>query len=270
MLKFGQSNSLFRGEKLKFILKVAKYLEMKWVEIKTDLLVEDFDEASIIINRRPEYPKKTKFSVHASYRNIDLAAITDLQIKRHERDLDFAKEIGADRVTFHVGYSMRNEDFETNMERIIEVIEHYLDYTEGLGIKILIENTKKAPKKLCSELEEVRYLLEHIDHDRLRCTLDVINLVKWAKKKSEDLDIIKNWIEHIHINSTPVDGGYFKSTPEYVKFVFEELEMKEFLQENPSTPIILEGKTSIAQEMYLYHELNEYFLGIHNKGSQKE
>ncbi len=266
MLRIGQSHRLFRGEKLKFVLKIAKYLEMKYVEIKTDLLIEDFEEAILIINRRPEYPKKTRFSIHSSYRNIDIINITEGQIKRHERDLDFAQEIGADRVIFHIGYAHSEVNAKESIKKAVPIIQHYLDYSEGTGIKILIENTKRAPKKLCSELEEVRYLIEHIDDERLGVALDLINLVKWKQKESEDLDIVKPWVKHIHINTTPADEGYFESIPRYVKFVMEDLEMKEFLKEHPKIPIILEGKTSMAQEMYLYHELNEYLLEVHKNG----
>ena len=260
MLKFGQSNSLFRGEKLDFILKVSKYLEMRWIELKTDLLKEDFVEAVRIINRRPEFPKKTNFSVHAAYRNIDMSNITELQKERHKRDLDFAKEIGSDRIIFHVGYALSHKNFEKNMKQVLKVINEYLDYTEGTDLNILIENTKQAPEKLCSELEEVRYVLENIEHERLGCTLDIINMVRWKKLETDDLDVIRPWIKHIHINSTPIEKGYFNDIYNYVKFVYEELELKKVLNTHPKTPIILEGKTSIAQEMYLYHELNEYFM----------
>ncbi len=257
-IKIGLSNTLFRGESLKFVLKVATYLEMDWVELKTELLKESFSEVIEIINSKPNYSKIENFSVHSAYRNIDLPNATDKEIKRHEKDLDFAKAIGSDRIIFHAGY-FHGDSRKKALKRVIKVIKHYLGYTEGTNINILLENTMLKPSKLCSDPKELKYVLKRIKHDRFGANLDIINLlgVEEEKQKSR-YKKIKDWVRHIHISSLPVQEGEFKMK-KYLQYFLKELKLKKRLKKKSekleTMPVILEGKTSLAREMQFYNEI---------------
>ena len=254
-MQIGYSNSMFKGETLEFILKMAGYLEMDWVELKTELLEEGMDGAAELINSRPDWLKVENFSVHAAHKVMNLVNITPEQMERHERDLDFARAIGSDRVVLHAGYS-GGDDMEEEMEVIIPTIEHYLQYTEGTEIQILLENTMLGRNKLCSDPKHLRMVLKAIDHPRLGATLDFINLlgVKEDKQKKR-YKKMRPWVRHIHINSMPVYEGEFKMK-KYVKYFLEEIKLKKKVKKDKyNIPVILEGKTSLAREMRLYNDI---------------
>ena len=257
-MKIGLSNSIMKGESLKFFLKMATYLEMDWVEIKTELLRESMDEAVKLLRSKPKYSKIENFSVHSAHKGMNLVNITSEQIERHEKDLDFARDIGSDRVILHAGYSAGG-DHREEMDIIIPTIEHYLDHTEGTDVQILLENTMFGRNKLCSDPKELRSVLKRIDHPRLGATLDIVNLlgVKEEKQKKR-YKKIKDWVRHIHINSTPVYAGEFKMK-KFVKFFLKELKLKKKLggkkEDKYNIPVILEGKTSLAREMQFYNDL---------------
>jgi sugar phosphate isomerase/epimerase len=258
-MKIGLSTSMFKGETLEFILKVATYLEMDWVEIKTELLKESMDEAADLIRSKPEYSKIEFFSVHSAHKKINLVNIKPEQIERHEKDLDFARKIGSDRVVLHAGYS-GGGDHDEELEIIIPTIEHYLEFTEGTDIQILIENTMFGRNKLCSDPRELRSVLKKIDHPRLGATLDIINLLGVEEEKQKKrYKKIKDWVRHIHINSLPVYEGDFKMK-KFVKYLLKELKFKKQLknkkEEKYNIPVILEGKTSLAREMQFYNDLS--------------
>lgn len=257
-MKIGFSNSIMKGESLKFFLKMATYLEMDWVEIKTELLRESMDEAAELIRSKPEYSKIGNFSVHSAHKGMNLAEITAEQIERHERDLDFARDIGSDRVILHAGYSAGGDRGE-ELDTILPTIEHYLDHTEGTEVRILLENTMYGRNKLCSDPKELRYVLKKIDHPRLGATLDIINFLGVEEEKQKKrYKKIRDWVRHIHINSTPVYTGEFKMKG-FVKYFLKDLKFKKKLsgkkEEKYNIPVILEGKTSLAREMQFYHDL---------------
>ena len=160
-MKIGLSNSIFKGESLKFILKVSTYLQMDWVEIKTELLKEDMKEAIELIKSNPEYSKIKNFSVHAAHKKMNLVDMTNEQIDRHKMDLDFAKAIGSDRVILHAGYYQGKKTKE-ELEKIIPIIEEYLDYVKGTNVHILLENTMVDRPKVCSDPKELKYILKRI------------------------------------------------------------------------------------------------------------
>lgn len=237
---------------------MASYLDMDWIEIKTELLLEGMPEAEKIINSNPKYSNIRKFSVHAAYHNFDLVNITPKQISRHEKDLDFARAIGSDRVIFHVGYSY-DLGVKESLRKVIPVFEHYLDYSSGTDIQVLVENTKQNPNKLCSDPKQLRHILKSIDNERIGATLDIINLLEIKEKKQKDrYKRIKEWVRHIHLNSTPVYSGEFKMK-KFVKYFLKDLKLKKKLkkkkEEKYNIPVILEGKTSLAREMHLYNDI---------------
>jgi len=257
-LKIGLSNSIMKGESLKFFLKMATYLEMDWVEIKTELLQEEMDEAVELIRSKPEYSKIENFSVHSAHKGMNLVEITPEQIERHEKDLDFARDIGSDRVILHAGYSAGGDRRE-ELDTIIPTIEHYLNYTDGTEVHILLENTMYGRNKLCSDPRELRSVLKRINHPRLGATLDIINLMGAEEEKQKKrYKKIKDWVRHIHINSTPVYSGEFKMK-KFVKYFLKDLKLKKKLkvkkEKKYNIPVILEGKTSLAREMQFYHDL---------------
>ena len=254
-MQIGYSNSMFKGESLEFILKMAGYLEMDWVELKTELLKEGMDGAANLILSKPEWLRVKNFSVHAAHKDMSLLSITPEKMTRHEQDFDFAKAIGSDRVVLHTGYS-EGGDFREELDTIIPTIEHYLDYTEGMGILILVENMMAGRNKLCSDPKHLRKLLKAIDHPRLGATLDFINLlgVKEEKQKKR-YKKIRPWVRHIHINSMPVYEGEFKMK-KYVKYFLDEMKLKKKVKKDEKMiPVILEGKTSLAREMRLYNDI---------------
>ncbi|MDP7266478.1 MAG: TIM barrel protein, partial [Candidatus Thermoplasmatota archaeon] len=137
---------------------------------------------------------------------------------------------------------------------------HYLEYTEGTDIQILIENTMFGRNKLCSDPRELRSVLKKIDHPRLGATLDIINLLGVEEEKQKKrYKKIKDWVRHIHINSLPVYEGDFKMK-KFVKYLLKELKFKKQLknkkEEKYNIPVILEGKTSLAREMQFYNDLS--------------
>jgi len=255
LLKIGLSTSIFKGESLKFILKMATYLEMDWIELKTELLKEDLTQAADIINSKPDYSEISNFSIHSAHKGMNLMNMSDEQIRRHEEDLDLAKSLGADRVIFHAGYSEGGEHYE-ELDNVIPVIEHYLDYTEDTSIMILVENTMFGRNKLCSDPRELKHVLKTINHPRLGATLDIINLLGIEEDKlKKRYKKIRKWVRHIHINSTPVYEGELKMK-KYVKLFLKELKLKKRIKkEKYKIPVILEGKTSLAREMQFYNDL---------------
>ena len=258
-MKIGLSTSMFKGETLEFILKVATYLEMDWLEIKTELLRESMNEAAELILSKPEYSKVENFSVHSAHKKMSLVNIKPEQIERHERDLDFARKIGSDRFVLHAGYSAGG-DHDEELEIIIPTIEHYLDYTEGTEIQILLENTMFGRNKLCSDPRQLRSVLKRIDHTRMGATLDIINLLGVEEEKQKKrYKKIKEWVRHIHINSLPVYQGEFKMK-KFVKYFLKDLKFKKKLkkkkEEKYNIPVILEGKTSLAREMQFFNDLS--------------
>ena len=260
IVKIGLSNTIFRGESLRFILKLATYLEMDWVEIKTELLKEDMSEAADLINSKPEYSKIENFSVHAAHKGMNLVDMTQEQIKRHEMDLDFARAIDSDRVILHVGYSSGLKR-KQELDKVIPVIEHYLDYTKDTDIKILVENTMMGRSKICSDPRELRYVLKTIDNKRLGANLDIINLLGIEEEKQKArYKKIRDWVNHIHISSLPVYEGEFKMK-RFVKYFLKELKLKKSLKKKYRIPVILEGKTSLAREMQFYNEIKRKLKG---------
>jgi sugar phosphate isomerase/epimerase len=258
-LRIGLSNSLFRGESLEFILKLISYLGIEWLEIKTELLEENMERAVTILQ---DIPVK-HISVHASYQNINFANITKQQVAIHKRDIDFAQIIGSDRIVFHAGYA---SDFTTkeSLVRIIPVVQHYLDYSNDSQIKILLENAGCKRNKILSSPAQLLYVLDSIRHPRLGVTFDVFNFLKVPKKcQKKYYGKLSSWIRHVHLNSVPVSRGDFE-LKEYVKYVLSKLKIKKRLKKaiknNIQIPIILEGKTSLLKEMFLYSEMRRSVL----------
>ena len=97
-------------------------------------------------------------------------------LARHERDIDFAKAIGSDRVIFHGGYST-GEGTHQELQNVASSINHYLEYTKDSNLLILVENTKMGKNKVCSDPKHLAKLLKTINHERVGATLDIINLL---------------------------------------------------------------------------------------------
>lgn len=251
-MEIGLSNTIFRGEPLKFFLKTVGYLEMPWVEIKTELLREKYRMAVQILNgkrEKPPYKHVKNISVHGSYRGVNLAAITPAQVRRHHQDIDFARAIHSDRVIFHVGYAPGGKDQEA-LDRVVSVLRDYLEYTADTDILLLLENTRLAPDKLCSELAHFEYLFDQLDHDRLGMVLDVVNLVETTHEQEKALfKALKPKIRHMHASTLPVHEGPWEFK-QFVKYFVHGLDIKD-----ATIPVILEGKTRLVRELEFVYAL---------------
>ncbi len=257
-MQIGLSTGILKYEPLPFVLKLASYLKMEWIELKTDYLYEDLDDAAALINSAPSYSTVQSFSVHSASKGINMVNITEDQIERHKRDLDFAQAIGSDRVIFHAGYS-QGLDLKEELHQVTKVVKEYLDHTSGTDIMILLENTMLGRNKLCSDPKELANVLGVIHHERCGATLDIVNLLDVKEKKQKDrYKKIKKWVRHIQINSRPADEAGFK-IKKYVKFFLKDLKMKKKLRKStkfdPPIPVIIEGKTSLPREMCFTYEL---------------
>ena len=255
-LTIGVSNGIFRGESLQFVLKLAAYLEMDWVELKTELLAEGLPACVSLLNSR-DHGRDLRLSVHASYQRIDLCALGSEQRAIHERDIDFAQAIGSDRVVFHAGYA-RDLEPRAALERVAAALHHYLEYSRGSGLRILLENASPKRGKLCSDPRQLVAVLQGLPDPRLGATLDIVNFMgARGEKHKEAYKSLLRWVRHIHVNSTPVHLGELKMK-KYVKYFLEKLRLKKHLRQRSGQeriPVILEGKTSLAREMRFYHAL---------------
>lgn len=256
-LKIGASNGIFRGESLSFILKVANYLELDWLELKTELLLEERERCIELLTSEPEWGPVPRIAVHGSYRGINMLNITAENRRRLERDIDFARAIGSDRVVFHAGYAP-NPTADA-FKNIASTVQHLLDYSEGSDVLILLENASNKPEKIGGNPEHLLTILNHARHPRLGVTLDIVNLLEVrGERQKENFKELRKWVRHIQINATPVWKGELKMK-KYVTYFLKDLKLKKVLKKAKDAPgqipVILEGKTSLAREIQFFHEL---------------
>ena len=256
-LKIGFSNGIFRGEPLDFVLKVARLLEIDWLELKPYLFQESMEEAQEILQRVKEEGRCPKLSIHSSYNGISLAEPTDEGRATHFKEIDFARAVGSDRVVFHAGYSSTLASEDT-YDRVAQELRAYLNHSADQRLWILLENASSKPGKLGSNPSELLKILMRVEDERVGATLDVVNFIDYRGERYKKVyKSLLRYVRHLQVNTTPIYQGKLK-LKEFVKYFFKELKLKKSLKKaghGLEIPVILEGKTSLARELVFYHEL---------------
>jgi deoxyribonuclease-4 len=87
-----------------------------------------------------------------------------------KQDLQFGKAIGAQGVIVHLG-SHLGQGFSAIQEQLVRSIKDILESTSGTG-QLIIENSAGQQGKICSQLSEIRLLLDSVNNNRLSWCYD--------------------------------------------------------------------------------------------------
>lgn len=114
-----------------------------------------------------------KIFIHALYL-VNLASDNEAQIKKSidalQAELKVASHIKSSGVIVHVG-SQGSRDWAEVREGVATRIKEILDNTPSDSI-FLIENSAGQNGKVCSDLEEIRWLIDKVGSKRLKWCLD--------------------------------------------------------------------------------------------------
>ena len=113
-----------------------------------------------------------------------------------KRTVEVAKKVGTKYIRMFSFYLPEDEDFDSYTDWVVERLERMVKYAEEQGVVLLHENEKGIYGNVASRC---KILFERIVSPAFRCAFDFSNFVECDQECSEAYEMLKPYIDHIHI-----------------------------------------------------------------------
>ncbi|GAB4309687.1 MAG: hypothetical protein Kow0069_09140 [Promethearchaeota archaeon] len=242
MVEYGVSNNLLPEFDLATLANLAEGRGLTWLEVRLNRL-DDLSKNSAGHVREVLDQHALLCSVHAAYRGVNMCALTPAQFRRHLQEIEFAHLVGADRVVFHLDYAVGEPS--RAMRRSVEALKRYVATCEDYGLLLLVENVRAKEGKLGRQPEELKEVVEAVNHPHLQVALDVPNAYENRGTAWHHVKVLNPHVVHVHLNAGPaVRLGV--STEEFAREVADELAA---LEHRDEVPVVFEGKFPFEEKM---------------------
>ena len=118
------------------------------------------------------------------------------------------------------------EDPAQYREEVLKRLRRFVEYAKEQGVVLLHENEKGIYGDVASRVKE---LFEELYCDNFKCTFDFANFVQCHQDTLEAYDLLKDYVEYVHIKDAKWDSGQVVPAGEgdgHVKAILEKLDEK--------------------------------------------
>jgi sugar phosphate isomerase/epimerase len=146
-----------------------------------------------------------EISIHAPFSDLNIASLNERIRQESLAQVFEAIKVGdflnAKLVNIHpgrlspLGLFFKEKAWETNIQSLKEIV----DFAGGYEIQICLENTPNYFGVFCCEIEEIKRVLEQVERDSLKLTLD-IGHANTCGKVGEFIKELKGGIFHVHVH----------------------------------------------------------------------
>jgi sugar phosphate isomerase/epimerase len=176
--------------------------------------IGDFNQSDRIAIKRLANDLQLELTLHASYADINIAALNPDVHSRCvdivKKSLEFAADIGATVVTVHPGNHSVGGIYY--LEKVKEInfnsIEKLVQYAKELNVKIGYENLPIMPWELLDvgyQPVAIREFIEKINVDNLGITWDIGHSNTTEYSLEEYFNNFKDYLIHLHLHD---NNGY--------------------------------------------------------------
>lgn len=120
----------------------------------------------------------------------------DAHFEQFKRVVNIAKKAGTKYIRIFSFYLPENEDFDTYTDWVVERLRKLVKYAEENDVILLHENEKGIYGNVASRCKT---LFERIQSPNFRCAFDFSNFVECNQECMEAYEMLKPYIELIHI-----------------------------------------------------------------------
>ncbi len=153
-----------------------------------------------------------EFTVHAPFADINIASpnpvLRRVMLKRLEKSLSYAHQLGCRLWTFHSGWKSGVSEFYPNMDWQLNLrsVRALLTVAKKLDVDIAIENTPEPFHFLVKRMEDFALFYSELGNDAdLGLTLDVAH-ANTAQQALGFIDKFSDKIAHVHVSDN--EGKY--------------------------------------------------------------
>ncbi len=171
-----------------------KYFDPRIVDGKNVTLLND-DELDRLCALMKEYDL-TPTSLGTPIGKIKTTDDFEEHFRYFKRTVEVAKKVGTRYIRMFSFYLPENEDFDTYTDWVVERLEKMVKYAEENDVVLLHENEKGIYGNVASRC---RTLFERIVSPSFRCAFDFSNFVECDQECLEAYEMLKPYIDHIHI-----------------------------------------------------------------------
>lgn len=120
-----------------------------------------------------------------------------------KRVVDIAKKLDTKYIRVFSFYNNSDEWSADKRDEVVARLKRMIEYAKSEGIILLHENEKDI---YGDTIERCLYLMEHLYCDSFKTVFDPANFVQCAQDTKEVFDMLRSYIEYIHINDALSDG----------------------------------------------------------------
>uniref|UniRef100_A0A7C4Y5W4 Xylose isomerase-like TIM barrel domain-containing protein n=1 Tax=candidate division WOR-3 bacterium TaxID=2052148 RepID=A0A7C4Y5W4_UNCW3 len=199
-MRFGISSTIVKDRCIWELLNRLKSDEIRFLEIRCEKIHLDYENKNVLKEIFSFVKEKNIkiISVHPPDW-IDIGSENEhlrmKSVREAQKCILVAYHLGAEKIVLHPSNS------NDGMEKIFKSLKEIKEFAEEWGKKVIIENT--MPGKKGGELKE---LLEISDNFKLRICFDTSHYFS-KNKDIEDIEIIKEIIDELHISDSLMDGN---------------------------------------------------------------
>lgn len=148
---------------------------------------------------------EAEVTLHAPFHDLNLATMNDgirkEVVRQHKECIETARYLDSSIVVVHPGFIAsrkfeRKMPFKAMVENLIEITEA----AENAGVKLCLENLSSKEKAMCVETYEIEEVLDRVNSDNLKVTLDVAHANTTKSGPLHYVRELKDEIVHLHVS----------------------------------------------------------------------
>lgn len=196
-------------------------------------------------------------TLHAPFHDLNTATLNkgarDEVIRQHRECLETARYLNSNIVVVHPGFvSSRKYRREVAFEQMISTLRKMADIAEDNGVKVCLENLASKRKAMCVEIPELKEVLDRINRDNFRLTLDIAHANTTKVGPLEYARELKDHISHVHVSDNTGEDSHLTLGQGNIDFEGVLKELHPF-----DNTLIVEGWIPTDEDPFLKKDLRE-------------
>lgn len=148
---------------------------------------------------------ETEVTLHAPFHDLNVASMNDgireEVVRQHKECIETARYLDSNIVVVHPGFvASRKFEREMPFRVMVENLKKIAEAAEDAGVELCLENLSSKEKAICVETSEIKKVLERVNMENLKVTLDVAHANTTKSGPLHYVKELKDDIAHLHVS----------------------------------------------------------------------